>query len=153
MTSICFRSGRIRIALLLGWVLLLLVACGGGSSSQGQSATPTATSSFQTTVETTDKMFRVQFNVTPNQLGTNTFTVVVKNANGSDPTSPLQVRLSTTMLDMDMGTDTFDLQPNGKGQYSAQDDLGMNGNWQVDIDLQTSDHTLHKATVPLHVLT
>ena len=152
MTFIHFPPGRVKIALLLGWVLLLLVACGGRDSSLGQSATPTATSSFQTTVETSDKMFRVQFNVTPDRLGTNTFTVVVKNANGGNPTSPLHVQLSTTMLDMQMGTSTFDLQLNEKGQYSAQDTFGMNGNWQVDIDLQTPDHTLHKATVPLHVL-
>ena len=138
--------------MLLGWLVLLLTACGGGSNSQGQSPSPTPTSSFQTTVKTSDQMFLIQLHVTPNQLGTNSFTVVVKKANGSNPTSPLHVRLHSTMLDMNMGTDTFDLPQNGKAQqYSAQNFLDMGGNWEISIDLQTPDQTLHTASVHLVV--
>jgi len=96
-------------------------------------------------------MFLIQLSITPNQLGTNNFTIVVKNADGSNPTSPLHVRLHSTMLDMNMGTNTFDLQQNGKGQYSAQDFLDMGGNWEIGIDLQTPDQTLHMASIHLVV--
>jgi hypothetical protein len=34
------------------------------------------------------------------------------------------------MLDMDMGTDSLNLQPDGKGNFSARGDLSMGGNWQ-----------------------
>jgi nitrogen fixation protein FixH len=51
------------------------------------------------------------------------------------------------MLDMDMGTDTVNLQPDGKGHFSASGDLSMGGNWQVRIQIRTPDNTLHEAKV------
>ena len=146
MISIRLISPQKRMIFLCGWLFVLLTAC-SGSRSQGQQAS--ATPFFQTTVTTSDKLFLIQFNVTPDQLGTNTFTVVAKNTNGSSLTQPLTVRLTTTMLDMDMGTGRFNLQSDGKSKYSGQGELAMSGKWQIGIELQTPDHTLHKAIVQL----
>ena len=147
MTYLHLLSGRVKIALLLGCLLLLLAACGTSSSSQ----TSTAPSSFQTTLKTSDQKFLIRLNITPNSFGENTFTVIVRNADGSNPTTPLNVRLQNTMLEMNMGVDTINLQPNSKGQYSAQDYFDMGGSWEVDINVQTPDQTLHTASVRLVV--
>ena len=53
------------------------------------------------------------------------------------------------MLDMDMGTDTVNLQPNGHGSFSASGDLAMSGNWQIRIQVRTPDSSLHEAKVDL----
>ena len=51
------------------------------------------------------------------------------------------------MLDMDMGTDTVILQPDGKGHFSGTGELSMPGNWQIRILIRTPDATLHTASV------
>ena len=103
---------------------------------------------FTTTVKTTDQQFRVMVKVDPNHFGTNTFTATVTDSKGKPvPTSSVGVSLYTTMLDMNMGTDVVNLQPDGKGHFSASGDLSMGGNWQVRIEIRTLDATLHEATV------
>jgi nitrogen fixation protein FixH len=62
----------------------------------------------------------------------------------------MQAQLSTTMLDMDMGTDQVDLQPNGHGQYSAQGTLSMAGHWEIRVLLRTPDTALHVASVEIN---
>ncbi|MBV8822460.1 MAG: hypothetical protein JO123_06685, partial [Ktedonobacteraceae bacterium] len=57
------------------------------------------------------------------------------------------VSLYTTMLDMDMGTDSINLQPDGKGHFSASGDLSMSGDWQIRIEIRTPDNTLHEVNV------
>lgn len=113
------------------------------SPSPGASSKP-----FATTVKTTDQQFQVMIKVDPNHFGTNTFTATVTDHQGRPmPTSSIGVSLYTTMLDMDMGTDVVNLQPDGKGHFSARGDLSMGGNWQVRIEIRTLDATLHEATV------
>jgi hypothetical protein len=72
--------------------------------------------------------------VKPAAFGTNSFTVLVKNGQGQ-PETGAAVLIGTTMLDMDMGTETTQLQadPNQPGVYSKQADLNMAGNWQVSV--------------------
>jgi hypothetical protein len=103
------------LLLLIGMVILF-VACGVGSST---SESPTAVAAFHTTLKTTDGRFLIQFSVTPNRPGLNIFTVGAKSTSSGKPTPRVQVQLSTTMLDMDMGTDQVDLQPNGHGKTCA----------------------------------
>jgi nitrogen fixation protein FixH len=57
------------------------------------------------------------------------------------------VSLYTTMLDMEMGTDTINLQPDGKGNFTALGDLGMAGRWQIRVVVRTADNQLHSASV------
>ena len=133
--------------LFLGLVGVLLAACSAGSSSQTQSTG--APSAFHTALKTSDGMFLIQFSVTPDHFGFNTFTVNVDNASSDKPATNLHVQLSTTMLDMAMGTDFLDLSSGGNGHYSAQGELSMSGHWEIQILLHTPDATLHEAKVQL----
>lgn len=143
-----FTYGRF---VLLVMVALLFTACGGGGSTQtGQTpGAPATASSFTTTLKTTDGDYVIQFNVTPNRLGTNTFTVQVNDASSGKPDSHVTAQLSLTMLTMDMGTQTSPLQADGQGKFSAQGELSMNGKWEVRIILHSSNSALHEATVTL----
>jgi copper transport protein len=113
--------------------------------AQPQSPT-TPAKAFTTTVKTSDNKFTVTLSISPNHFGPNVFTVSVLDSNGK-PDTNIGVSLYTTMLDMDMGTDTVNLQPDGKGHFSASGDLSMGGNWQVRIQIRTPDNTLHEAKV------
>lgn len=106
---------------------------------------------FTTTVKTKDQEFQVKLSVDPNHFGTNTFTATIFDKDGKVvPSSQVGISLYTTMLDMDMGTDAVNLQPDGKGHFSAQGDLGMGGNWEVRIEIRTADTKLHNATIRLY---
>ncbi|HEU0000829.1 MAG TPA: FixH family protein, partial [Ktedonobacteraceae bacterium] len=59
------------------------------------------------------------------------------------------VTVATTMLDMDMGTDSISLTPDGKGHFSGTGDLSMAGHWQISIQIRTADHTLHEANADI----
>jgi copper transport protein len=90
----------------------------------------------------------VLLKIDPNHFGTNTFIATVSDSKGNAvPTSNIGVSFYTTSLDMDMGTDTINLQPDGKGHFSHSGDLDMDGNWQLRIEIRTLDATLHEATV------
>ncbi len=105
---------------------------------------------FATTAKTTDGKFAVKLNVTPNQSGTNVFTVTVLDASTSQSVTDGAVSLSTSMPSMAaMGTDTFTLHPDGKGHFSASGDFSMGGTWQVRVQLRTPDGTSHEATFTL----
>ena len=134
------RFGGMLVAL---GIVALLAACGGSSPSQ----TTPQTTSFQSQVKTSDAMFLVLLSVTPDRLGANQFHVTVENASTKKLVSNLQVRLATTMLDMAMGTDTYDLQANGNGIYSTSGNLSMGGHWQIRVLLRTPDAALHTAQV------
>jgi hypothetical protein len=106
----------------------------------------TPVKAFTKTVKTSDNKFTVTLSISPNRAGPNTFTVSVLNSNGQ-PDTNLGVSLYTTMLDMDMGTDTVNLQPDNKGHFSATGDLNMSGNWEIRIQIRTPDNTLHETKV------
>lgn len=138
-----------KLILLSGCLCFLLVACGtGGSTATPAGSTPTT--GFRTSAKTSDGMFALQFSVTPNSFGTNAFSVSVEDANNKKPVTGLTVQLTTTMTDMNMGTDSVPLQSNGNGQYSAQGQLAMSGNWEIGIQIRTPDKTLHETRVKLY---
>jgi copper transport protein len=104
---------------------------------------------YTATAPTKDGKFRVTLSVNPNRFGTNVFTVsAVDTATGKAATN-IGVSLYTTMLDMDMGTDTINLLPDGKGHFSGTGDLSMPGNWEIRIQIRTPDATLHETSVKL----
>jgi hypothetical protein len=80
------------------------------------------------------------------------FTVSAVNTSTGVPATNIGVSLYTTMLDMDMGTDTVNLLPDGKGHFSGTGDLSMPGNWQIRIQIRTPGFTLHEASVKLVTL-
>jgi len=153
-----------RLTRILSWEPLLGVAvliCVGlmnvfagtlspttNAQSQQPSTTGT-TSAFTTSVRTSDNDFTVTLVVTPNQAGPNVFRVSVVETKTDAPVTKVGVALNTTHLDMDMGTDNVNLQPDGKGHFSATGDLVMGGHWQIRIQLRTLDNKLHEAIVKL----
>src|SRR5207302_304878 len=118
-------------------------------AQQQQHPTTGTTQAFNTSVHTTDNKFTVELNVNPNRFGTNVFTVTVVDNSTHKPTTNVGVSLYTTMLDMDMGTDTVNMLPDGKGHFSANGDLSMPGDWLIKIQVRTPDATLHEASVHL----
>jgi copper transport protein len=100
---------------------------------------------FHTTVQTKDKQFTLDVTVTPNRFGSNICTVSVLDSKGK-PDTQVGVSVYTTMLDMDMGTDAWNLQPDGKGHFSLEVDLNMGGHWQLRVEVRTLQGTLHEGT-------
>lgn len=158
------RTGRLtsqtrRLTGVLGWEPVLGVAiliCVGlmnvfaGTLSPTSAAQPQPTGTakaYHTTVKTTDGKFTIALTVNPNTAGPNLFTVSVINNRTGKATTNVGVSLYTTHLDMDMGTDTVNLQPDKKGHFTALGDLVMGGHWQIRIQIRTPDNTLHEATV------
>jgi copper transport protein len=103
---------------------------------------------FNATVTTSDKLFTVKLTVSPNHFGSNVFTATVMNSKGTVVTN-VGVSISTTMLDMNMGTDVVKLQADGKGHFSATGDLEMGGNWGLRVQIRTPDLKLHEGSVKM----
>ncbi|MBE3558008.1 MAG: FixH family protein [Ktedonobacteraceae bacterium] len=101
---------------------------------------------FITSVKTLDGKFTVKLTISPNRFGPNIFTVNVQDDKGQ-PVSNASVSAFTTHLDMDMGTDKLDLQPDGKGNFTGNGMLSMPGHWQIRILIRTADNTPHEARV------
>ncbi|GER87083.1 copper resistance protein [Dictyobacter vulcani] len=93
---------------------LLPTTVGQTTSSQATVVKP-----FHGTVQTKDHKYTLNVTVSPNRFGTNVFTVNVLDSKGQ-PDTQVGVSIYTTMLDMDMGTDAINLQPDGKGHFSAR---------------------------------
>lgn len=80
--------------------------------------------------------YTISLEVTPDSFGTNTFTVKVQDAQ-HHPVKGAAILIETQMLDMDMGTDTTQLQAVAAtpGSYSGQSDLTMAGHWRLVVRL------------------
>ncbi|MGZ3609750.1 MAG: copper resistance protein CopC [Ktedonobacteraceae bacterium] len=118
-------------------------------AQQQQQQAGTKPQSYTTTAPTKDGKFKVTLSVNPNRFGTNVFTVSAVDTATGKPATNIGVSLYTTMLDMDMGTDTVNLLADGKGHFSGSGDLAMPGNWEIRIQIRTPDATLHETSVKL----
>ena len=150
LTTVLRWEPLLGVAVLL-CVGLMNVFAGtlSGTISQQPSTTGKGSSSYNTTVQTTDGKFTAKLNVNPNRFGTNVFTVTVIDNSTGKATTNVSVSLFTTMLDMQMGTDTVALQASSKGNFSGSGDFSMGGNWEIRIVIHTPDATIHEATVKL----
>ena len=151
--------GTPRLMKILRWEPMLgvgVLVCVGLLNVFGGTLLPTTAAQprtggqakpFNTSIQTTDAKFTVTLNINPNRFGTNVFTASVVDNGTHAPTTNVGVSLYTTMLDMDMGTDSINLLPDGKGHFTSNGDLSMGGHWQVRIQIRTPDNTLHDAKV------
>jgi hypothetical protein len=116
----------------------------------GTGSTPSAP--FHGTAQTSDGKYSVTLTITPNRFGTNVFTVQVTNAQTGQQLDANQagVTVFTTMLDMAMGTDSVELQPDNKGGFSGSGDLAMGGNWSIQVQVRTLDNTLHQVSFKIY---
>ena len=119
------------------------------AAAQQQQQTGSKPQPYSASVRTTDGKFTVTLSVNPNRFGTNVFTVSAVDTSTGTPATNIGVSLYTTMLDMDMGTDTVNLLPDGKGHFSGTGDLAMPGDWQIRVQIRTPDARLHEVNVKL----
>jgi hypothetical protein len=110
--------------------------------------TPGIKHQFIATKQTSDTQLTVTLAITPDRFGPNVFTVTVPDQQGA-PTGIVRVSLSTTMLDMDMGTDTIELSPDNHGHFSGSGSLSMTGDWQIRLVIHTLDGKTHVAMFAL----
>ena len=110
-----------------------------------QQPTTGAARSIHSVAQTTDLAFTVTLDVTPNSAGPNRFIVDVVDAHTGAPVTTASIILSLSDTDMDMGIETTTMNPDKQGHFSAISNILMGGNWQVSIQIRTSDHTLHEA--------
>ncbi len=153
-----------RLITTLRWEPLLGVAvllCTGllnvfaGTLTPANIASPTTQPQQATTVKpytstltTSDNAFTIKLTISPDRFGPNVFTVTALDSTGKVQKN-IGVSIYTTMLDMEMGTDALNLQPDGKGNFTSNGDLDMGGNWQIRIQIRTVDNKLHEAKVKI----
>jgi copper transport protein len=107
---------------------------------------------FNGTAKTSDGKYSVTLNISPNRFGTNVFSAqVTEIATGKSlVANDARVTIYTTMLDMNMGTDSTELRFNDKGTFSANADFSMGGNWSIKVQVRTADNTLHEASFKIY---
>ena len=98
---------------------------------------------FHATLETFDHEFTVTLEISPNQLGTNVFTVSVVNLHTGKPDTNVSVDVNTEMLDRDLGIDFVPLKPDGHGHFSGKGDLVLSGHWQIIVQITTTNDPYH----------
>lgn len=158
-------SGMTRVLSWEPWLGVAVLVCVGlmnifagtlvpASAAQepSGSSTPVA-NAFNGTQKTSDGHYSVSLNVSPNRFGSNVFTVQIKDLQTGKNLGPDEagVTIYTTMLDMQMGTDSVNLKPDGKGGFSASQDFSMAGNWNVEVQLRTLDNKLREVNFKLDV--
>jgi putative copper export protein/methionine-rich copper-binding protein CopC len=128
-----------REAILGLGVLLCAALLGAFAGSLATAPTPIAGATsgayVNTATTTPNGDYTVTLKVAPAKFGTNTFLATVKDKNGK-PVEGASVLLQTTMLDMDMGTQSQQLTPVGAdspGTYGGQADLDMGGDWGLAV--------------------
>lgn len=161
------RSGQMtRVLKWEPWLGVAVLVCVGlmnvfagtltptaAQSSQQQTGTnTTASGPFHGTAKTSDGKYSVALTITPNRFGTNVFTVQVTDVQTGKQLGANEAGVTAylTMLDMDMGTDSTELQADGKGNFSGSGDLTMGGNWGIKIQVRTLDNTLHEANFKIY---
>ena len=124
------REAIVGVGVLLCVALLALFA---GTLTPTQAAPVASSGAFKQTQ--TVSGYAVTLQVNPAKFGQNTFTVTVADAHGA-PATGASALLLTDDLDMDMGTQSLQLQPVGVSQpgvYSGQGQLTMAGAWRVTV--------------------
>jgi copper transport protein len=140
----------LRVEATIGLGVLLCAAllgplAGSLTPSVATTASFGASGGAQTLTQKADTL-TVTLSVDPGKFGTNTFTVTVKNADGS-PASGGTVFLVTSMVEMDMGNSTINLTPStSPGTYTGQGELPMAGHWQLRTVVRTREDPTHLHT-------
>jgi copper transport protein len=139
---------RVEAAIGLGVLLcaaLLGPLAGSLTPPVATTASFGASGGAQTLTQKVDGL-SVTLRVDPGKFGTNTFTVSVTNPDGS-PASNGTVFLVSSMVEMDMGTNTINLTPSASpGTYSGQGEIPMAGHWQLRTVIRTREDPTHLHT-------
>jgi len=144
------REAALGVGVLL--CVALLGAFAGSLYSLPPAPTSHATGAFAQTQSAGP--YRVTLNVSPDSFGTNTFTVIVTNAQ-KQPITGAAIQLQEGDLDMDMGIQTIQLKAVGAsspGVYTGQSDILMAGHWSITVKVSPpKSNQFHTATFKLTV--
>jgi nitrogen fixation protein FixH len=100
------------------------------------------------TVITADGQLQATFNLAPNQVGINTIITTVLDSKGTPlPTSGISVSLAMTLTNLNNGTQTLNLPPDGRGHFKARTNLSTSGEWRILLTIHMPDGKTHEATV------
>ncbi|MGH2503969.1 MAG: FixH family protein [Ktedonobacterales bacterium] len=124
------REALVGVGVLLCVALLALFA---GTLAPTQAAPVASAGAFKQTH--TVSGYAITLQVNPAKFGQNTFSVTVADSHGA-PAAGASVLLLASDLDMDMGSQSLQLQPAGASQpgvYSGQGELTMAGNWELTV--------------------
>jgi copper transport protein len=157
-----------RLLTVLRWEPLLgvaVLACSGllslmagtlptaaaGVGRLTATATPTAVATPTVLqVTTSDRLYTATLTVSPSHQGSNVFTVRIVDRARRVVTA-VGVSLYATLPAMDMGTITLNLQPDGRGNFSASGIIPMGGSWQIRLEVRTPDAVRHEGVVRLFI--
>ncbi len=137
----------IRIEVGCGVVILL---CSALLSPLSQTLAPSfvasstfgATGGNQTFTQAADTL-QVTLTISPGRFGANQVTVVIKNPDGTFATDGTVI-ITANMVEMDMGTNTFNLTASGQpGTYQGSVDLSMAGHWNLETIIRTKQDPSH----------
>jgi YtkA-like len=125
------------LGLLAAGAVVLLTGCKGSQAAAhavSVSPTPTVAPAFVSSPLAVGDL-SVVVRVAPATVGTSTVLVTVHRADGTAVTHAV-VMIATQSLDMNMGTQTTQLQPSGDaGSYRGKVDLSMTGNWAITVSV------------------
>jgi magnesium-transporting ATPase (P-type) len=139
----------VGLAIVLLTLLTIIAGTLRSTTARPASSQSTGVShQFVASRPTADGRMHVTLTLSPYHLGPNVFRVSVLDQSGATETIQ-SVKLATTMLDMDMGTDVITLSPDGHGHFTGSGSLSMTGDWRISVIIHTTDHTLHTATFNL----
>jgi len=114
-------------------LLLALTACAAKTESTASTSTTQAQTAGDFTVATA-------FSPDPPRQGSQTITVMVKDASGA-LVKGAAVKISTNMPTMSMAGPTLTATDNGDGTYAAQTNLNYATQWKFDIAVSASGKT------------
>ncbi len=94
---------------------------------------------------------QVTLRATPNSIGENLYEVTLKDRGGKPIKDIEQLHLTFTMLDMDMGTETVNMEKTAEGKYEVKGlHFSMAGHWNVHVHVLTK--TLESIDIDFHCL-
>ncbi|HEX9069017.1 MAG TPA: CopD family protein, partial [Ktedonobacterales bacterium] len=151
-------AGWLRREAVLGVAVLACVSLLGAFAGtlsvpvQPSAAPPAATGDFVGTQAVGPYAMKVT--VSPATFGTNTVTAVLTTANTHQPVAGAGVIVTTSDLDMDMGSDHVQLQAvdGSPGTYSGSIDFAMGGRWGLTMQVLPpggKDYLTTQFTVPV----
>jgi copper transport protein len=113
------------------------------SASQQQQQSIASQQPFHATMQTFDHEFTVMLSISPNQQGSNVFTVSIANPRTNKPITHVRVDVNTEMLDQNLGIGFLPLKPDGHGHFSGRGDLVLSGHWQIIVQITTPNDPYH----------
>ncbi|OJE45643.1 copper resistance protein [Bacillus proteolyticus] len=122
-------GATVKVEFIIGVIVFIIVAFMTNVQTPPMPPTGPFTESKQL-----DNGYELTLNVSPNEVGQNTFHITLKDENGQPVTDMEQIILTTQSLDMNMGKGSFKVSAVSPGEYEAEGMyINMTGNWNIHV--------------------